>query len=253
MKEEKEYSVKELASILGCSVTAVQKKIKTDENNPEIKRYKNRFNTVVKDGKLFILLTDSELEEEKRLSKGFNNVVRNVAEDDENVINVEYTTESQANKEDVVDKIINFTNGYIQRYETLQKTYYDELQQKDKQIFLLTTSENKTKDEINEMQSKITISEAKATESENKSKELEKRNRLLMLYLTVVTTLFITLVGLFITFYINVNNLNDAETEKPSIEQVSTVENVNNEIEQSNKVEQKPPVKSTKRHKKTTR
>lgn len=252
MKEEKEYSVKELASILGCSVTAVQKKIKTDENNPEIKRYKNRFNTVVKDGKLFILLTDSELEEEKRLSKGFNNVARNVAEDDENVINVEYTTESQVNKEDVVDKIINFTNGYIQRYETLQKTYYDELQQKDKQIFLLTTSENKTKDEINEMQSKITISEAKATESENKSKELEKRNRLLMLYLTVVTTLFITLVGLFITFYINVNNLNNTEPKKPLQQEVITVENVNNEIEQSNKVEQKP-VKSTKRHKKTTR
>ena len=221
MNDLKKYSVKELAIILGCSATAVQKKIKPDENNPEIKRYKKRYNTVVNDGKLYILLNDSDIEEEKRLSKGFNNVVRNVAEEDENVVDIEYSAENQTNKEDVVDKIINFTNGYIQRYETLQKTFYDEMQQKDKQIYLLTTSENKTKDEIIEMQSKITISEAKVTESENKSKELEKRNKLLTLYLTVVTTLFITLIGLFITFYINYN----LNIEKPLQQEAATVEN----------------------------
>lgn len=197
MNEVKRYSVKELATILGCSVTAVQKKIKTDENNPEIKRYKNRYNTVISDGKLFILLTDTDLEEEKRLSRGFNNVVKNVADEEENVVNVEFTAENQATKEDVIDKIINFTNGYIQRYETLQKTYYADMQQKDKQIYLLTTSENNK--------------QAEYLETQAKSKELEKRNKLLTLYLTVVTTLLITLVMLFITFYINVNNDNIEE------------------------------------------
>lgn len=214
MKEKKEYSVKELASILGCSITAVQKKIKTDENNPEIKRYKKRYNVVIKDGKTVILLSDAELEEEKRLGKGYNNVVRNVAEDTENVIDVDYTAESQENKEDVVDKIIDFTNSYIERYTTLQKTYYDELQQKDKQILLLTTSENNKQSEY--------------LEAQVKAKELEKRNRLLTLYLTFVATLLLTFIILFITFYVNVYNLNNAETEKPSIEQVSKVEKVDN-------------------------
>ena len=66
MEEKKSYSVKELASILGCSVTAVQKKITQDENNPDLRRYKKRFDVVIKDGRTVILLSDSDIEEEKR-------------------------------------------------------------------------------------------------------------------------------------------------------------------------------------------
>ena len=70
MSEKKSYSIKELATILGCSVTAVQKKITVDDNDPNIKRYKKRFEVVIKDGKTVILLTDTELEEENmRLSE----------------------------------------------------------------------------------------------------------------------------------------------------------------------------------------
>ena len=220
MNELRKYSVKELASILGCSATAVQKKIKPDENNPEIKRYKKRYNTVVNDGKLFILLSDDDIEEEKRLSKGFNNVVRNVIDDTENVIDIEAEPETQTNSDYALDKIIEFTNVHIQRYETLHETYYKELIEKDKQLNLLTTTQLQK--------------DAENKQAQAKSKELEKRNRLLTLYLTVVTTLFITLVGLFITFYINVNNVVNAETEKPSEQAVTTVENVNNEITPSN-------------------
>jgi hypothetical protein len=214
MEEKKSYSVKELASILGCSVTAVQKKITPSENNPEIKRYKKRFNVVIKDGKTVILLSDAELEEEKRLSKGFNNVNTPNNETFENVIDVEPEPQKQVNQDVIIDKILDFTNVHIQRYETLQKTYYNELQQKDKQILLLTTSEN--------------TKQAEYIETQAKAKELEKRNRLLTLYLTFVTTLLLTFIILFITFYITVNNLPNTEPKKPSIEDVSTVENVNN-------------------------
>lgn len=209
MEEKKSYSVKELASILGCSVTAVQKKITTDENNPEIKRYKKRFDVVVKDGKTVILLSDAELEQEKRLSKGFNNVNTTNNETFENVIDVEPEPQKQVNQDVIIDKILDFTNVHIQRYETLQKTFYNELQQKDKQILLLTTSENNKQSEYLEAQAK--------------AKELEKRNKLLTLYLTFVTTLLLTLIGLFITFYIN----GEATTniEKPLQTETVTAEN----------------------------
>lgn len=188
MSNVKEYSIKELASILGCSVTAVQKKIKPDKNNPKIKRYKQRFNTILKDGKTFIQLTDEELEQEKNLSKGFNNVLNNVAEDSENVIYNGNRTENTENKEQMIDKILNFTNGYIQRYETLQKTFYEEMQNKDKQIYLLTTSEN--------------TKQAEYLQAQAKQKELETKNKRLLLYLIVVTTLFITFIIFYITFQI---------------------------------------------------
>lgn len=185
MEEKKSYSVKELARILGCSVTAVQKKITLEENNPDLKRYKKRYDVVIKDGKTVILLSDAELEEEKRLSKGFNNVSTMNNETFENVIDVEAQPQTQANQELVIDKIIDFTNLHIERYETLQKTYYNELLQKDKQILLLTTSEN--------------TKQAEYLETQAKAKELEKRNRLLTLYLTFVTTLLLTLLVVYIT------------------------------------------------------
>jgi len=185
MSEKKSYSIKELATILGCSVTAVQKKITVDDNDQNIKRYKKRFDVVIKDGKTVILLTDTELEEEKRLSKGFNNVNTTEFIPFENVIKPEKEPSLQENTEVIIDKIFDFTKEHIQRYETLQKTYYNELQQRDKQILLLTTSENQK--------------QAEYLETKAKTLELEKKNRLLTLYLTFVSTLFITFI-IFIIF-----------------------------------------------------
>lgn len=187
MQEKKSYSVKELASILGCSVTAVQKKITQDENNPDLRRYKKRFDVVIKDGRTVILLSDSDIEEEKRLSKGFNNVNTTDNTTSENVIDIEAEPQRQANQDVIIDKILDFTNGYIERFDTLQKTYYNDLLQRDKQILLLTDSENKK--------------QAEYLEAQAKTKELEKKNRLLMLYLTFVSTLLITFIVVFITFF----------------------------------------------------
>ena len=191
MSEKKKYSVKELSTILGCSVTAVQKKIFPDENNPEIKRYKKRFDVIIDDGKSVILLTDEELEQEKRLSKGFNNVqnnvqepFKNVNETSENVIDVDYTAENAVKNEYVIDKIFEFTNSYIERYETLQKQYYNLLNEKDKQVKLLTDSETKTQKEYYEISAKC--------------KTLEEKNKNLTRLIYVIIGVFL----FFITFYI---------------------------------------------------
>lgn len=188
MEVKKSYSVKELAGILGCSVTAVQKKITQDENNPDLRRYKKRFDVVTKDGKTVILLSDSELEEEKRLSKGFNNVTTNNYTTHETVIDVEAEPEIQVKQDASIDKLLEFTKGYIESYKTLQETYYKELKEKDEKILLLTTNEYKN--------------DAESKQVKAKSEELEKRNRLLTLYLTVVSTLLLTFIVVYITLQV---------------------------------------------------
>lgn len=187
---KKMYSVKELSIILGCSPTAVNKKIKQVDDNPEIRLYKNRYEVVINEGKTVILLDDEELEKEKELSKGFNKVINNGYNDNTNVVetveNSYIQAETQQIKDNSIDKILEFSNGYLNRYETLQREFYEEMRNKDKQILLLTTSENQKQSEYIETQAK--------------NKTLETQNKRLMLYLTVVTTLFITVVLMFI-FY----------------------------------------------------
>ncbi len=190
MSDKRKYSVKELSTILGCSVTAVQKKIFTDENNPNKKRYRNRYDVVMDDGKSVILLADEELEEEKRLSKGFKNVqqnvnehFKNVNETSENVIDVDFTQDYNIKSENVIDKIFEFTKSYIERYETLQKQYYNLLNEKDKQVKLLTDSENKTQKEFYEISAKC--------------KTLEEKNKHLTRLIYVVIGVLIFVITLY--------------------------------------------------------
>lgn len=66
----KEYTINELTEIFGCSRTAIVKKIKPDENNPVIKRYKGVYDVVTSNGSIAILFDDEDLEHEKSLSRG---------------------------------------------------------------------------------------------------------------------------------------------------------------------------------------
>lgn len=197
---KKEYSLQELANILGCSRTAIAKKIKPDNNNPDSKRFKNRYEVVTKDGKMFIILDDSDLEEEKRLSKGFNNVMSNSFDtpETENIIDIE-----PIKQENTIDKVFNFTERYINDFTTFQKEMYNELQQRDKQVLLLTTAENTAKNEYLQVV------------AENKT--LKKRNVIITVCLTVTITLLIVTIGGFITFINYTNNV-------PTPEQNSVVE-----------------------------
>jgi hypothetical protein len=205
---KKEYTIKELQSILGCSRTAIVKKIKTDERNTDIKRYKDRYEVTQKDGQMAIIFDDAELEEEKRLSKGFNTVSSNGYNTTQNEDIIEIEPDIKENKQ---DEILNFTERYIERYTTLQETMYNELKERDKQILLLTTSENAKEQEYLK------------TVAENKT--LKQRNTLLMVILGVAITVLICVITYCVTVMtlshndISPTEQNSATTEKSSIVQ----------------------------------
>ena len=183
-----EYTIKELQSIFGCSRTAIVKKIKQNGDNTDSKRYKDRYEVSVKDGQMVILFEDWELEEEKRLSKGMGLVSNNGDNTpiNQDIIDVEpNVTETKQNE------LYNFTERYIERFTTLQETMYNELKERDKQILLLTTSENSKQEEYLK------------TVAENKT--LKSRNTLLMITLGVIITVLICVITYCITV-INVTN-----------------------------------------------
>lgn len=217
---QKEYTIKELQQILGCSRTAIVKKIKPDEHNTGVKRYKDRYEVTQKDGQMAIIFDDAELEEEKRLSKGFNTVTSNGYNTIQNEDIIDIEPEIKPNKQ---DDIINFTERYIERYTTLQETMYNELKERDKQILLLTTSENAKEQEYLK------------TIAENKT--LKQRNTVLLVMLGVIVTVLICV----ITYCITVTTLPKSVQVEPKTDQVS--EQVSVQVEQP-KAEPKPqPVK----------
>lgn len=197
---QKEYTIKELQQIFGCSRTAIVKKIKADDNDTGVKRYKERYKVTTKDGQMAILFDDAELEEEKRLSRGFNTVSNNGVNtpNNDDIIDIEPDI-----KENNQDNLLNFTERYIERYTTLQRTFYDELKERDKQILLLTTSENAKEQEYLK------------TVAENKT--LKQRNTLLMVILGVIIAVLICV----ITYCITVITLPKSVQVEPETEQVS--------------------------------
>lgn len=215
--EKKSYSIKELSTILGCSVTAVQKKIKADVSNNGIKRYKNRYDVIENDGKMRILLTDEELEQEKRLSKGFNKGAETSYKtaDNEDIIDVEPI--KYANKQ---METYNLTERYIERFETTFKEFYNELRERDKQVLLITTSEQQKE-----------YAYAKAN-SDNKllsdsNKILTKKNSALKIVLAIISTLFVMLLGLVYNGY---------NTQKVQIVKIQKLTDKNNDLTHNNTV-----------------
>ena len=189
----KEYTIKELQEILGCSRTAIVKKIKPVGDNTDIKRYKERYEVTQKDGQIVIIFDDFELEEEKRLSKGMGSV--------------SYNGDNTAKNDDIIDiepnvtemkqtDLQNFTERYIDRFTTLQETMYNELRERDKQILLLTTSENRKQEEYLKTTAENTM--------------LKKRNTILKVLLGVIITVLICV----ITFTVTYMTLNNSEPEK---------------------------------------
>ena len=193
---KREYTINELANILGCSRTAVVKKIKPDENNPVIKRYKNRYEVVNTPQGMAIILDDIDIEHEKRASKGVNNVSNNTGD---RVINADFIDVEPETKPLHNETVFNFTERYIEQFTTFQKEMYNELKQRDNQILLLTTSE-KTKE-----------NEYLQVKAENKT--LKTRNTLLTVLLGVAVTVIIC----FITFSVTSMILSNQNTvqEKP--------------------------------------
>ncbi len=206
----REYSYDELAGILGCSRTAIAKKIKPDENNPGVERYKNRFEVVIKDGKKCILLDDADLEEEKLKSRGFKNVANNgyTTPQNEDIIDVEAIYQDKRQ-----ETLLEFTERYIDKFTTLQETMYNELRNRDNQILLLTTSE-KSKQE-----------EHFKTEAENKT--LKQKYNVMRNVVITLATLLVILTTFSITFFITERNVSaNVSNVEPVIEETSAEENI---------------------------
>lgn len=191
----KEYLINELAEILGCSRTAVAKKITEDETTGT-RRYKNRYDVVMYKGQLAILLDDEDLENEKSMSRGYKNVARNVTNHttSEDVIDVE-----PIKQETNAETVLNFTERYINELKTFQETTYNELRNLsetknnlEKQVLLLEDSQKRG------------VEEFQKTRAENVT--LKRRNTILAVTLVVV----ITLLMCFVTFYITFMTLHNA-------------------------------------------
>jgi len=195
----KEYTIKELQSIFGCSRTAIVKKIKATGDNTDTRRYKDRYEVSVKDGQMVILFEDWELEEEKRLSRGMGSVSNNGdnTPQNEDIIDIEPNITEKKQTD-----IYNFTERYIDRYTTLQETMYNELRERDKQILLLTTSEKNKQDEYFK------------TQAENKT--LKQRNTMLKVLLSVAITVLICVVTYCATVLTLTSNVSSNDTSNVS-------------------------------------
>lgn len=208
---EKVYSYDELASILGCSRTAIAKKVKPDENNPSVERYKNRFEVVINDGKKCILIDDEALEEEKLKSKGFKNVVNNSSNTSE--------MQSESNKqvkedESKAEKSLDVTERYMEKFLMMQQHLYNQLHDRDKQILLLSVNE-KQKEEA------FIRTQAENSELTEKYNVMQKKYNIAK----KVIYCFITLALIYGTFVItmkqNYNNVtNDLQNVSGNVNNV---------------------------------
>lgn len=212
----KEYLINDLAQILGCSRTAIVKKIKEDDKTG-IRRYKNCYDVVMYNGQMAILLDDEDLEKEKSMSRGFNNVSRNGYNipKDSDIIDVE------AEKEEVSkNELLNFTERYINEFKTFQETTYNELRNVtqernnfEKQIFLLEDSQRRNNEEYNK------------TRAENVT--LKRRNTLLTVVLCFITLVLVCFITFFITYktvYDTANNVSETFTKKSHAEIQKNIE-----------------------------
>ena len=208
----KEYLINDLAAILGCSRTAIAKKIAEDKETG-IKRYKNRYDVVMYKGQLAILLDDEDLENEKSMSRGFKNVARNhsnaVTNDD--VIDVE-----PIQQDNNTETVLNFTERYIKELKTFQETTYNELKNLsetknnlEKQVLLLEDSQRRENQEYQK------------TRLENVA--LKRNNTILTVALGVV----ITLLMCFITFYTTFVSLHNTNNNVVETVQKNTLQNSN--------------------------
>lgn len=148
----KRYKIVELASILGLTETAIRKKVKRGDFPTVQEVEQNR--SVTK-----ILLSDEQLktliEQTNHNKTVYSTIKETFAEDSETVINPNYQVINDNN----IDKIMEFTERYIDRLESVYKT----LSEKDSQIKLIEDSESRTKREFNELSARV--------------KQLEKENQ----------------------------------------------------------------------------
>lgn len=208
---ERLYNYDELASILGCTRTAIAKKVKPDENNPSVERYKNRYKVVINEGKKCILLDDEALEDEKTKSRGFKNVSQNSVETPEaqSVIDVQPVQQIEN-----LETISNVTERYINKFLTLQQHMYNEIQDRDKKILLLTVDEKQKNDTYLQTQ-------AENNQLKQQYNVIQKKYNNAMWVIKGFIIFILLCATCYITFRVTVNNVSQPvnNVQEPVIEQ----------------------------------
>lgn len=199
---ERLYSYDELASILGCTRTAIAKKVKPDEHNPSIERYKNRYKVVLNEGKKCIMIDDEGLEEEKAKSRGFKNVSQNGIETHETqaIIDVQPVQPQQK-----LETVSDVTERYMNKFLTLQQHLYNQIQDRDKQILLLTVDEEKKKDAYLQTQ-------AENNQLKEQYNVIQHKYNVAMRVIKGFITFILICITCYITFRITVNNISQPIT-----------------------------------------
>lgn len=217
----KAYVIKDLEGILGCSRTAIVKKIKINPEKPGTERYKDRFEVVLIDGKKAIMLSDEELELEKMLSRG----VKNVSTQGDNIGEMDDFIDIEPEKEkNTTSEVISFTERYISEFKTFQETAYNEMRnlasERDtykNQILLLEDSEKRKESALME------------TIAENVT--LKKHRTMLTVALSVITLVLVCFITFYVT-YITLHNTIIKPDENVMQKKEQVIQEVQPKVEQ---------------------
>lgn len=213
---EKELKIAELSALWNVSVPTCWNRIKKeglttfkkkDETNKDI--------TYIRISEEII--NKYVINEVNNLYKDINNVYY---EDMLNVNNVN-NPETFNNTSDIIKDLINLNKGYNEELKTVYNDYNNRLERLQEELITYKSKVPLLEDRAN--REGLYLKEIEDLKKENKS------DKILIKVLITLLIIIIMVIIMFITYFITVNNLNNTEAEKPSIEDVTTVENVNNE------------------------
>lgn len=223
-------SIAEFAKLVGTSAKTIYGRINNNSNLPVNEQLKT-VNEKIKGREVTLILTDSEQIEIYKKIYGKDTVINreyyeNVTVNNGNIPEVESNNmEKISNDNDinktVIDKLMKVFESNNDRILQLTNEL---ITAKQKQLLLEDKAgrEGFYIDENNKLQKEIKANE------ENHKKVIESKDKLIKWLITVII-LLLTVIVVSLTVLITVNNLNNTETKKPSIEEVATVENVDNE------------------------
>ena len=192
---KKEYRIADLSVILGISEVAIRKKVKDG-------LYKQRYEVVTKlfnnKQTAFILLSDVELEEEKRIASANKNkfygqkVEHNVEDNDF----IEVEPENIQSETISENSYITFTKLYIDKLDNVYQTVIEgnkQLAEKDKQIYLLEDLSKREKQDMFELQ---------AT-NKTLSMKVKRYEITLIILITVIITVSLPVIYILLKHFIH--------------------------------------------------
>lgn len=215
-------SIAEFAKVVGTTAKTIYGRINNNSNLPINEQLKT-VNEKIKGREVTLILTNTDQIEIYKKIYGKDTVINgeyyeNVTVNDgiKTVNNVNEPIKSNDNNtfnQSVIEQLLNVNNDYNNRLERLTNE-------------LITAKQNQLLLEDKASREGLYINEINELKKDNNCKD--KLIKWLITLIIMLLTVIIVSVTVLLTFYY-VNNINNTETEKPSIEQVSTVENVNNE------------------------